>query len=108
MATLVKPRDFGKKDSVAGHQMKWFRHCGRGARATLDHEFFQDGDVAAVVAGLIDGRFGDEGGVGETEIVEQDAEGRKANSSLSDVLVTIQLGSAGSLGVVAVNDFYVT
>lgn len=61
-------------------------------------------DVAAVVAGLIDGRFGDEGAVGEAGVVQQAAEGWEADGSLSNVLVAVEAGAARSFGIVHVPD----
>ena len=73
----------------------------------LSDQLLEGFDVSAVVAGLVDGSFGDEGGVCEAEIVEQDAEGFDADGSLPDVLVAVEFGSAGSFGVIAMDYFYI-
>ena len=61
-------------------------------------------EIAAVVAGLVDGGFGDESSVGEAGIVEETAEGREAEGALADVLMAIEMGTAGGLRVVHVPD----
>ena len=68
------------------------------------HEGEQRFEVAAVVAGLIDGCFRDEGAVGEARIVEQALEGGQADGAPADVLVAVEAGSAGRFGVVHVPD----
>jgi hypothetical protein len=73
----------------------------------LSDQLLEGFDVSAIVARLVDGSFGDEGRVGEAEIVEQDAEGFDADSSLPDLLVAVEFRSAGGFGIVAVDYFYI-
>ena len=53
-------------------------------------EAFEDADVAFLVAGLVDGGFGDEGGVGKAGVVEEAAEGLDADGSLPYVIMTVE------------------
>ena len=65
------------------------------------HEIFECFDVSAVVTGTIDRRFGNEGRVRQSQIVEQDPESFFADRSLPDLLVTVELRSARSFRIVA-------
>src|SRR6202035_4844134 len=78
---------------------------GRGRR--LLDQLLKCIHISAVVAGAVDWRLGDEGGVGQAEVIEQNAEGLFPDHSLSDVLVAVELGAAGGFGVVAVDYFHV-
>src|SRR5690348_15579420 len=73
-------------------------------RFRIFNERFQGVDIAPVVAGLVDRRFRDEGGVGQAGIVQQPPKRLKPDSSLPDMLVAIQARAASRLGVVAVPD----
>jgi len=74
------------------------------AVGSIRGEGFEGGDVAGLVAGVVDGSFGDEGAVGESRIVQQAAEGRCADGSFADVLMAVELGTECGLGIVAVPD----
>ena len=52
---------------------------------------FQRFHISAIVAGAVDGRFGDEGGVRRPRIVQQPAKRRAADLSFSHVLVAVEL-----------------
>src|SRR5579864_7634069 len=69
-------------------------------------QLFQSIHVPAIVAGLIDRRFGDKGGARQTRVVEQPAERLLADGALADVLMTIQLRSAGHFGIVAMPNLH--
>ena len=73
----------------------------------LGYELLERVNILAVVARTVDGSLGDEGGMGEAKIVEQDPEGLRPDCSLSDLLMAVKLRSAGCLGVITVDDFYV-
>jgi len=75
----------------------------RSSRVGFD-QALQRIDVHQVVERLVDRRLGDEGSVNESWIVEQAAEWFKADASLPDVLVAVELRSAGGLGIVAMED----
>lgn len=70
----------------------------------LSGEGLEGGNVAGLVAGGVDGGFGYEGAVGEARVVQKAAEGRRADGPLTDVLMSVELGAKGGLGVVAVPD----
>ena len=72
----------------------------------LAHKLLEGVDIPAVVAGLIDGGFSDEGDVSEAWIVEQNTEWFDADGTFSNVLMAVELRSSGSLGVVAMDDFH--
>src|SRR5579862_2099045 len=69
---------------------------------SLDDQLLQGLDVSAIVAGTVDWRFRDEGGVLGPRIVEQPAKDLSANLPFSHVLVAVELGAAIALGIVAV------
>jgi len=73
-------------------------------RSESSYEILERPDISAVVARLGDRSLGDESGMSEPQIVEQDAKRPKSDGSLSDLLVTVELRSTGSFGVVAVDN----
>jgi hypothetical protein len=96
---------------LIGHSPVFLGHCWWVAPAvvrtgSLDQRL-KGIHVSAVVAGTVDWRLGDEGGVGQAEVIEQNAEGLFPDHSRSDVLVAVELGAAGGFGVVAVDYFHV-
>lgn len=77
---------------------------GMRVRSEIDflrHKSLERLDVSAIVAGFVDRRFGDEGGMGQAQIIQQDAEGLAADHSLADMLVAVQLRTTSGLGIVA-------
>ena len=65
----------------------------------LAHKVLEGVDIPAVVAGLIDGGFSDEGDMSEAWVVEQNAEWFDADATFSNVLMAVEPGAAGGLGV---------
>lgn len=65
---------------------------------------FEGGDVAGLITGVVDWGFCDEGAVGEARVMQQAAEGGCADGSFANMLVAVELGAEGGLGVVAVPD----
>src|ERR1700691_6576496 len=92
---------------LAGDQDKRAIRGRCAPRLDLIHQFLQSFNIPAVVAGPRDRSLGDEGGVRQAEIVEQDAKRLFADSSLSDLFVTVELRSTRGLGVIAMNDFHI-
>lgn len=76
-------------------------------RSESSYEILQSLDISTVVSGAIDGRLSNESGVGQAQIIEQDAERLFANGSLPYMLMAVELGPTRRLRVVAVNNFYV-
>ena len=72
----------------------------------LAHKLLEGVDIPAVVAGLIDGGFSDEGDMSEAWMVEQNAEWFDPDGTFSNVLMAVELRSSRSLGVVAMDDFH--
>src|SRR6202046_1433314 len=72
----------------------------------LAHKVLEGVDIPAVVAGLVDGGFSDEGDMSEAWVVEQNAEWFDADATFSNVLMAVELRSARGLGVVAMDDFH--
>lgn len=58
---------------------------------TLLHQALQHLYVPFLVAGLIVGRFGDEGAIGKARVVEQPAERFDADIALADMFVAVEL-----------------
>ncbi len=63
-------------------------------------------DVATVVAGAVDGRFAEEGAVraAQSRMIQDSPEGFAPDVPAADVLVAIDVGGEGSLGIVHVDD----
>src|ERR1700722_20814468 len=72
----------------------------------LAHKLLEGVDIPAVVAGLIDRGFSDEGDMSEARVVEENAEWFAADGTFSNVLMAVELRSSRSLGVVAMDDFH--
>src|SRR3979490_1134010 len=72
---------------------------------TYVYQLLQCLHIPAIVAWLVYRGFGDEGSMGQPQVIQQDAKGFFANGSLPDVLVAIQFRAAGGFGVIAVPDF---
>ncbi len=60
--------------------------------------------VATVVSRSLDRRFGNKRSMCEAEIIEQNSKRQFADLSLSDLFMTVEFGSARSLGIIAVNN----
>ena len=60
--------------------------------------------ILCIVPRLVDWHLGDEGAVAEALVVEQAAKGLESDGTLADLLMPIQLRSAGSLRIVRVPD----
>jgi len=61
-------------------------------------------NIAQIVPRLINGRFGDESGMGQTRIVKQPSKRLCADASLPNMLVAIEAGAAGGFGIIAMPD----
>src|SRR5271167_2185615 len=71
------------------------------------HQSFQGLHILQVVQRLVDGRFGYEGRVRGTRVIQQTPEWLQPDGSLPDVLMAVELRATRCLGIVAVPDKYV-
>src|ERR1700722_1895945 len=88
----------------------WGAKCCRGNSyccltiPSLIHQPLQCIHVSAIVSRLVNRRLGNEGSMGQPEIVQQNAEWFFSNGSLPDMLMAVKLRSTRGLGVVAVDN----
>src|ERR1700746_1345798 len=77
---------------------EYIRKAEEKTDAASGYQPLQGCNIPAVVSGFVNGGFSNEGSMGEAEIVEQNAKGPLANSSLPDVLMAVELRSPSSFG----------
>jgi hypothetical protein len=74
-------------------------------KGSLRDEVFQCLDVAAVIAGFLDGSFRDESGVSEARVIQQHSKRLDPDGSFADLLMPVKLRTARCSGIIAVPDF---
>ena len=70
----------------------------------IAHEGFEGVYVGEVVERLVDGGFGEKGGVRGARVIQEAAKRLQADASPANVLVTVETGGALGFGVVAMPD----
>src|SRR5690348_17109480 len=89
------------------------RPLGRGLREPLPlvalpgkvaglSQALQGGQIAGLIAGIVDRGFQDEGSVGAARVLQEALEGSLPQLAGADVLVPVQMAAADGFGVVGV------
>ena len=101
-------KSIGAKDVACNASLPSVSNAGGRKRSTLGlyHQLFQCLDIASIVTRFVNWRFGDESGVRQSQVVQQNSKRLFADGSLPHMLMPVKLGAARGFGIVAVPDFH--